>query len=69
MEKMTTSAIGFDRPAPRALRTRSLAPTGLLRSTGDVRLHAFGAVTPAVTPALTSPAIALTTALPGPQLT
>ena len=61
MEKMTTSAIGFDRPAPRALRTRSLAPTGLLRSTGDVRLHAFGAVT--------SPAIALTTALPGPQLT
>ena len=65
MEKMTTSLIGFDRPAPRALRTRSLAPTGLLRSTGDVRLHALGAVTPAVT----SPAIALTTALPGPQLT
>ena len=65
MEKMTTSAIGFDRPAPRALRTRFLAPADLRRSTGDVCLRASGAVTPAVT----SPAFAFTTTPPGPQLT
>lgn len=55
MEKMTTTANGCDHAARYALEVRFLAPTGQLRTTGGVRLRAFGGIAPSTSP-------------PGPQL-
>ena len=56
MEKMTNVRVGGDHSVAYALEVRFLAPAVQLRSTGGVRLRAFGGIAPTTSP-------------PGPQLT
>lgn len=51
MESMTTSTVtGVDHRAPFALEVRFLSPTVQLRTTGGVRLRAFGGFAPSTSP-------------------